>query len=114
MGCCGKGSIGAVNGQSTPEQVQEQECLIDDSLACVAMIAEHYPELAGEKNYAKYLNAVDCYEKMLQTGGLIYNDSVKKFNREVSRIPTGILSGILGFRKRNPLETVVKSQNIQG
>lgn len=98
-----KSKRNVIIGQSTPEQVQEQECLLDDSLACVALIAEHYPELAGEKNYLKYLDALSCYEKMLQTGKLIYNDSVHKFNREVSKIPTRILAGILGFRKKSHL-----------
>lgn len=101
-------------GGTVPEQLREQESLLDDALSRVTELAERTPELAGEKNYIKYLDALSCYEKMLQTGKLIYNDSVHKFNREVSRIPTSILAGILGFQKKSHLETESKSQNIQG
>ena len=103
-----------IYGDTAPGQLQEQERLLDDIFARVTEMAEQSSDMAGDKNYIKYVEALSCYEKMLQTGKLIYNDSVHKFNREVSRIPTGILAGILGFHKKNHLETIGRAQNIQG
>ena len=50
------------------------------------------------------MGAVDSYEKMIRTSGLIYNDSVTKLNRTVRMIPTSLIAGILGFRQREYLE----------
>ena len=68
------------------------------------MVAERYPELKANENYAKCMNAVDSYEKMVRTSRLIYNDSVTKFNREIRMFPTSLLAGALGFAPRAYLE----------
>lgn len=68
------------------------------------MVAERYPELKADKGYAKCMDAVDSYEKMVRTSRLIYNDSVTKLNRELRLFPTSLVAGLLGFRMRDYLE----------
>ena len=89
-----------ITAQSTPDDVLKQEGVISEALGRIAMVAEQYPELKANENYAKCMNAVDSYEKMVRTSCLIYNDSVTKFNRELYTFPTSLVGGILGFRKR--------------
>lgn len=93
-----------ITAQSTPEDVVAQERIISEVLDRVAMIVEQYPELKTNKNCAKYMNAVDSYEKMMRTSRLIYNDSVSKFNRELRMFPTSLLGRIFGFSQRNYME----------
>ena len=70
------------------------------------MVAERYPELKANENYAKCMNAVDSYEKMVRTSRLIYNDSVTKLNREIRMFPVSLLAAPFGFRARDYLEAV--------
>ena len=94
-----------ITAQSSPDDVVAQEGIISEALDRVTMIAEQYPELKTNKNYVKYMNAVDGYEKMMRTSRLIYNDSVSKFNRELRMFPTSLFGRIFGFSQRNYMET---------
>ena len=81
---------------STPEEVLRQEGVINEVL-------EEYPGSTDENEYIKCMDAVECYEKMVQTSRLIYNDSVTKLNRELHIFPTSVLAHMLGFEKRDYL-----------
>ena len=95
-----------ITAQSTPDDVVVQNGVISEALNRVTMIVEQYPELKTNKNYIKYMNAVDSYEKMMRTSRLIYNDSVSKLNRELRMFPTSLVGGIFGFGQRKCMETV--------
>lgn len=101
-----------ITDKSVPDEVQEQERVIEETLVCIDLITQHYPELVADSNYEKYMNALECYEKMLCTGRLIYNDSVTKLNKEVRMLPAGLLAGILGFREKGHLEYVGEKWNM--
>lgn len=94
----------AITGKSTPEEVLGQEVVISEVLGRIAMVAEQYPELKADKNYARCMDAADSYEKMIRTSRLIYNDSVTKLNRVIRMIPTSLIAGLLGFHRREYLE----------
>jgi len=93
-----------ITAKSTPEDVLKQEGVISEALGRISMVAERYPELKADKGYAKCMDAVDSYEKMVRTSRLIYNDSVTKLNRELRLFPTSLVAGLLGFRMRDYLE----------
>lgn len=93
-----------ITAKSTPEDVLKQEGVISEALGRISMVAERYPELKADKGYAKCMDAVDSYEKMVRTSRLIYNDSVTKLNRELRLFPTSLVARLLGFRMRDYLE----------
>ena len=93
-----------ITAKSTPDEVLRQERVISEALGCISTVVEKYPELKADKGYAKCMDAVDSYEKMVRTSRLIYNDSVTKFNRIVRMAPTSLIAGILGFNRREYLE----------
>ena len=95
-----------INASSTPEDVLRQEGVISEALGRISMVAERYPDLKANQNYAKCMNAVDSYEKMVRTSRLIYNDSVTKLNRELRMFPISLLAGAFGFHQRDYLEAV--------
>ena len=96
----------AITVTSTPDDVLKQEGVIAEVLDRIFVVAERYPELKANENYAKCMNAVDSYEKMVRTSRLIYNDTVTKLNRELKMFPTSLIAGVLGFRQRDYLEAV--------
>ena len=93
-----------ITAKSTPQDVIQQEGVISEALGRISMVAERYPELKADKGYAKCMDAVDSYEKMVRTSRLIYNDSVTKLNREIRMFPVSLIAGMLGFRQRDYLE----------
>ena len=93
-----------ITAKSTPQDVLQQEGVISEALGRISMVAERYPELKADKSYAKCMDAVDSYEKMVRTSRLIYNDSVTKLNREIRMFPVSLIAGMLGFRQRDYLE----------
>ena len=104
----------AINAASTPDEVVKQEGMISDALGRVCAVAERHPELKADGNYARCMNAVDSYEKMVRTSRLIYNDSVTKLNRELRMFPTSLLAGALGFRPRAYLEGEESGPSVPG
>ena len=93
-----------ITAKSTPQDVLQQEGVISEALGRISLVAERYPELKADKGYAKCMDAVDSYEKMVRTSRLIYNDSVTKLNREIRMFPVSLIAGMLGFRQRDYLE----------
>ena len=86
-----------ITAKSTPQDVLQQEGVISEALGRISMVAERYPELKADKGYAKCMDAVDSYEKMVRTSRLIYNDSVTKLNREIRMFPVSLIAGMLGL-----------------
>lgn len=93
-----------ITAKSTPDDVLWQERLISEALGRIARAAEQYPELMANQNYIKSMDAVGIFENMVRTSRLIYNDSVKKLNREIRIFPICMIAGVLGFRQRAYLE----------
>lgn len=99
-----------ITATSTPEEVLKQEDVISEALGRISMVAEQYPELKANEKYARCMNAVDSYEKMVRTSSLIYNDSVTRLNRELRMFPTSLLAGVFGIHQREYLETEEKRE----
>ena len=94
-----------LTARSIPSDVLKQERVIQKVLDEISDISGEYPELKEDRGYAKYLDAVDSYKKMVRTSRLIYNDIVTKYNQAIRMVPTCLVAGILGFHKREYLES---------
>lgn len=103
-----------INATSTPADVLKQEDVISEALGRISMIVERYPELKTNEKYTKRMNAVDSYERMVQTSRLIYNDSVTRFNRELRMFPTALVAGVFGFHQRDYMEVAEEKLDMPG
>lgn len=92
-----------ITARSAPEEVSEQEQVIEETVKSIRLAAERNPLLCADKNYTKCMDAVECYGRMVYTSRLIYNDSVTKLNSALGMFPTNVIAGILGFHKREYL-----------
>lgn len=99
-----------ITAQSTPEEVLDQERIISEALGRIITMSERCPELKADKNYVRYMDAVECYEGMVHTSCLIYNDSAAKLNQSLQSVPTSLIARMLGFCRRGYLETSVPKQ----
>ena len=92
-----------ITARSAPEEVSEQEQVIEETVKSIRLAAERNLLLCADKNYTKCMDAVECYGRMVYTSRLIYNDSVTKLNSALGMFPTNVIAGILGFHKREYL-----------
>lgn len=95
----------SITADSTAKDVAKQENVITEALGKIMAVAESYPDLKANQNYIKTMDSVNDYENKVRQSRLIYNDSVTKLNRQIRMFPTSIIAGMLGFYKRDYLET---------
>jgi len=95
----------AIIGQnSSAAQADAQETLITGALGRIAAVAEQYPDLKANQNYAKAMDSVNQYENQVRLSRMTFNDSVTKFNNIVRQFPDSIIAGILGFGAKEYLQ----------
>ena len=87
-----------------PEWIAEQQRELLRVQKNIAEISETMPLLQAQETYHKYWKAAKSYEHMVETSGLIYNDSVENYNRMLHRIPDRIAAGICGFHRKKLIE----------
>lgn len=92
----------SITKDSLPEDFIKQENLIEEIINKIIDIAHENPAVKVEQAYIKGMEAIDQYKKMVETSKLIYDDSVKNFNREIYKFPTILIARILGFSNRQP------------
>ena len=87
-----------------PEWVAEQQRELLRVQKNIAEISESMPLLQAQETYQKYWKAAKSYEHMVETSGLIYNDSVENYNCMLHRIPDRIAAGICGYHRKKLIE----------
>ena len=94
----------SVTKDFSPDDVIKQTNIIDEAKTKIMEVAERYPKLKMDSKYIKTMDAVNIYEKIISTSGLIYNDSVRKLNRAINMFPVSMVIGILEFPRRGYFE----------
>lgn len=99
-----------INSSSTAEEANAQEEAITGAIKMINVVAEQYPELKANDNYAKIMDSVNSYENQVRMSRMVFNDSVTKYNRMVRQIPDSLVASLLGFREKEYLkENLAKS-----
>lgn len=89
---------------SSAEEANAQENAISGVLSQIKLVAEQYPQLKADGNYAKTMDSVNLYENQVRTSRMVFNDSVTKFNRAVRQFPDSVIAGMLRFKVRDYLK----------
>ena len=94
----------SIHALSTPAQVLEQEQRLAQAMSYVTAVAESRPAIKADKTYQRCIEAANCYNRMIYTSSLIYNDSVTRFNNTLKQKHFAPLAGLLGFAPREYLQ----------
>ena len=97
----------SITGESTVAEAQAQEQVLTGLVRNINLVAEQYPELKANENYAKAMDSVNLYENQVRLSRMTFNDTVTKYNKEIRQFPTSIVAGILGFNTRDYLDEAV-------
>ena len=93
-----------ITSGSTAQEADAQENMITQALSRIIAVAEQYPDLKANENYAKTMDSVNQYENQVRMSRMVYNDTVTLFNREVRQFPTNLVAKMLGFGQKEYLK----------
>ena len=99
-----------IDANSTAEQAQAQEELLEKALVQVKAISEQYPDLKADAMYIKTMDSVNTYENQVRLSRMTYNDTVTRYNRQIRQIPESIVASLFHFTEKQYLkENTAKS-----
>ena len=95
-----------INGTSTAEDVEQQEKVMTNLLRDIKVVAEQYPDLKANENYARIMDSVNTYENQVRVSRMVYNDTATKFNTLVRQFPDSLVASMLHFTDKEYLKEV--------
>lgn len=99
-----------ITGNSSTQEVNQQEGILNQALGRLIAVAENYPQLKSSEHYTLAMNSINSYEKDVKTSKMVYNDTVTKWNRLVRSFPSNVAAMIFGFASRGYLQTSDEKQ----
>ncbi|MBR1570409.1 MAG: LemA family protein [Bacteroidales bacterium] len=83
--------------------INANEAALQEMSAKLIAVAERYPELKANENYAKTMDSIKEYEENVRLARMTFNDTVTKYNNQVRMFPGSVVAGILNFPAREYL-----------
>lgn len=93
-----------ISSNSTANEANAQEGLLNQAFGRLFAVAEQYPNLKANETYLATMDSVNKYENNVRMSRMVYNDTVTKMNRLVRQFPGSIFAGIFGFKTREYLK----------
>lgn len=84
---------------SAPSDVIAANGALTQGLSKMFALAEAYPDLKADKNYANLMSSLGSIEEDIENARKYYNGNVKIFNKKIVVFPTVLFAGMLGFTK---------------
>lgn len=86
------------------------ETALSGALMNIAAVAENYPELKADQNFAKLQDELSDTENKIQASRRFYNATVRDFNIKVQSVPTNIVANLFKFENREFFELEDEAQ----
>ncbi len=93
----------AMNAQGAHDKAVAEN-MLSSTLKSLFSVAEAYPELKANANFAKLQDELADTENKVQASRRFYNGNVRDFNTKLQVFPTNMIAGMLGFVKREFFE----------
>lgn len=77
----------------------------------IMAIAENYPELKANENFAKLSADLTKIEDEIANSRKYYNGAVRELNNKVQMFPSNIVAGVFGFKQANMFEANAEERN---
>lgn len=82
----------------------QAEGLLAQALGRVIALAEAYPDLKANENFAQLQTSLDTIEGELQMARRYYNGATRDLNTKVESFPSNLIARQFGFQKRDYFE----------
>ncbi|OGF20866.1 hypothetical protein A2Y83_04220 [Candidatus Falkowbacteria bacterium RBG_13_39_14] len=91
-------------GAGSPKDKAAAENALSGTLKSLFAVAENYPNLKANENFAKLHDELSDTENKIQAARRFYNGNVRDLNIKLEVFPTNLIAGALGFKKRDFFE----------
>jgi LemA protein len=86
------------------EQQAQAENVLSAALGRLLAVAEAYPQLRATENFQQLQAQLADVEQNIAVSRQVYNDTVLTYDNALQTVPTNIVAGTFGFRKRDYFE----------
>jgi LemA protein len=94
----------AILGAQTVEETAQADNQITGALKSLFAVAEAYPDLKANDNFAKLQDELTDTEDKIQASRRFYNGSARDLNIKIQTFPTNMFASMLGFKVREFFE----------
>jgi LemA protein len=94
----------AYANHGSPEAQAKDENVLVGAMRQLFAIAEQYPDLKANANFAELQKELANTEDRIQRSRRFYNANVRDLNNRVELFPSNIIAGLFGFTKREYFE----------
>ncbi len=99
----------AMGAQSVQDKGQAENMLAG-TLKSLFAVAENYPQLKANENFAKLQDELSDTENKIQAARRFYNGNVRDFNTKIQVFPNNMIASSLGFKKYEFFEIAEEGQ----
>lgn len=102
-------------GATSVHEKEAAENMLAGTLKSLFAVAENYPQLKANENFAKLQDELSDTENKIQASRRFYNGNVRDLNTKVQMFPTNLIAGMLGFTVREffEVENEAQRENVQ-
>ena len=94
----------AVMNAQGVQETAEAENMLEGALKSLFAVAEAYPDLKADQNFAQLQQELVDTEDKIQAARRFYNGGVRDLNTKIGLFPNNIFAGMLGFKEREFFE----------
>lgn len=84
----------------TPQEHMQAENMLSGALKILFAVAEAYPDLKANQNFAKLQDELTDTEDKIQAARRFYNSQARDYNTAIQQVPTNIVANAFHFTKR--------------
>ncbi len=92
----------AMSGNLSSDQKVELDNQISKAIGGIMVAVENYPDLKANTNFLHLQKTLNEVEEQISASRRTYNATVLDYNNAVEMVPTNIVAGIIGY-KRKPM-----------
>ena len=97
----------------TPEQLQAMagaETQLTQSLGKLLAVAEAYPDLKANQNFAELQRELSDTENKIQAARRFYNSNVRELNTQLQQFPSNVIGNMFSFEQKDYFEIEENSE----
>jgi LemA protein len=88
----------AINAKGPAESAKANN-MLSDTLKTLFAVAENYPNLKANENFAKLQEELSATENKIAFSRQFYNDVVMDYNNSTQMFPSNVFAGMFGFKQ---------------
>lgn len=94
----------AIQNANGVKEAAAGENMLEGALKSLFAVAEAYPDLKANQNFAQLQQELVDTEDKIQAARRFYNGGVRDLNTKIQMFPNNIFAGMLGFKQREFFE----------